>query len=925
MFCDVFPPSKERLTEDYSFLQSGGGSISSKVQQAPASLHGSTESPMKQINSGVSLSEGLQMREQRVQLLLLLLGGGVCWVVHAQVRHPLPVLWTMGSAGGNLTGSVAPAVRLALQDLERQAPPLGEYELQLHPLHPQCDPAASLKALFDALWGGPQFLLLLGGVSCPSVTGIIARSLPALHLLQVSFSAPPPSLSNRKWWSRVGLLTQEGAKHSVMKKDLERQLLKADVHVVSSESFSADACSSLRTIRERDARIIIALLHQDSAPEVFCCAYRLNMFGARYQWLLLADGAAAGWSWVGRRSGCSADSLQTAADGAMRLQRRVLSSSGAPGVSGRTPQQYLRLLTEEGSKVDPLHGYAYDAVWVAARALTQVMEAVKLREKYGSQRNTSGEELQRKLLDALKHTHFQGVTGPVFFRNGERMASIELLQFQGSGGVLVGDFNTSTQQLRLMNHLLKFKGPAAARDRTLVLEQCLHVGLLMFGLVSSAAALTTILTLTALLFTLIHRTHQRRGLCAGCLEELLLLGLLLSSSSVLISGLDGPSLSHQVFETLCSVRLWTLSVGHTVVLAVLFIRSWGVYSLRSIKPPVNHKAPAPPPVSVTVRLTLSVFQQQHRRRRSLCVLLWFLLMDALLLTTWQVLDPLRRVVLQHGDQSVSAEEDVVIRPFSETCSSGNMELWITVLCGYKAPLMGLGCFMAWSIRRVEDDPRAASRRRLTLSMLALMLLSVAGAAASLLTSHNPPLHFCLRSTLILCCNICILSLMFAPRLRLWKLCLRNSEQQRPTETQIEAAEEEEEEEEEDKEEDKKLLISLNQQLKSHTAQLDAEIETLTLQLCELAPQPRLHHAPPARNNGKARCVRWTHAAQVCSEDRNSGGKPSSLDSINAPEHVQRRVSVQLPILHLSYMPAVGGVSASSSSLFPQRDDHFLFT
>ncbi|KAK1895191.1 Gamma-aminobutyric acid type B receptor subunit 2 [Dissostichus eleginoides] len=85
--------------------------------------------------------------------------------------------------------------------------------------------------------------------------------------------------------------------------------------------------------------------------------------------------------------------------------------------------------------------------------------------------------------------------------------------------------------------------------------------------------------------------------------------------------------------------------------------------------------------------------------------------------------------------------------------------------------------------------------------------------------------------------------------------------------------------------------------------------------CDNDSSPRC--VPPA---GRARCVRWTHAAQVCSEDRNSGGKPSSPDSINSPEHVQRRLSVQLPILHLSYLP--GRVSASSSSTFQQ--DHFLF-
>lgn len=48
----------------------------------------------------------------------------------------------------------------------------------------QCEAAAALKALFDAMWAGPKYLLVFGGV-CPSVMTLIARSLPALNLVQV--------------------------------------------------------------------------------------------------------------------------------------------------------------------------------------------------------------------------------------------------------------------------------------------------------------------------------------------------------------------------------------------------------------------------------------------------------------------------------------------------------------------------------------------------------------------------------------------------------------------------------------------------------------------------------------------------------------------------------------------------------------------
>lgn len=83
-----------------------------------------------------------------------------------------------------------------------------------------------------------------------------------------------------------------------------RQLLKADVQVVSTESLSEDACSGVRKLKvlsrfkqntvglhentqcrfcllqESDARIIIGHFEEDSASEVFCCVSTLH--GQKY-------------------------------------------------------------------------------------------------------------------------------------------------------------------------------------------------------------------------------------------------------------------------------------------------------------------------------------------------------------------------------------------------------------------------------------------------------------------------------------------------------------------------------------------------------------------------------------------------------------------------------------------------------------------
>lgn len=72
----------------------------------------------------------------------------------------------------------------------------------------------------------------------------------------------------------------------------------------------------------------------------------------------------------------------------------------------------LTQLIQEDSELTRLAAFAYDAVWVAAKAVSQAMEMAKHREKYHSQRSTSlaQEEIHRMLLEALKHTSFEGLT-----------------------------------------------------------------------------------------------------------------------------------------------------------------------------------------------------------------------------------------------------------------------------------------------------------------------------------------------------------------------------------------------------------------------------------------------------------------------------------------------------------------------------------
>lgn len=90
-----------------------------------------------------------------LQLFRLLL---VSWqassLVLCGVRHPVPVLWMMPVSSGpdseNMTDVMAAAVRQALKDLQRQPPPLGNYEIQLQLLYSQVSSGSDSVRIFKS-------------------------------------------------------------------------------------------------------------------------------------------------------------------------------------------------------------------------------------------------------------------------------------------------------------------------------------------------------------------------------------------------------------------------------------------------------------------------------------------------------------------------------------------------------------------------------------------------------------------------------------------------------------------------------------------------------------------------------------------------------------------------------------------------------
>ncbi|CAL8299149.1 unnamed protein product [Gadus morhua 'NCC'] len=890
-----------------------------------------------------------RMRMKRLVLVLTCLWASPPCL--AQVRSPMPVLWVMPVATvmpgeQNVTAALAPAVSIALEDLRGQGGP----QMHLQLLDSQCDSATALKGIFDAMWEEPGHMIIFGGV-CPQVTAVLAQSLHALDMVQLSFTALPagppaqrrprglfstvPSeavfntalvrLLQHYRWTRVGLLTQEGARPSQegarlsqMRQNLVHQLMKADVQIVEAQSVGEDPCLKLQKLKDRGVRVLVAQVDEGPGSRVLCCAYRLNLFGSGYQWLL-ASGPGPVWTLDPEASGCSLYALHAVLEGSIRPSLPPLGDSGLRGVSGRTPAEYELAyrseIRQQGAPDAYLHGYAYDGVWVLARAVSLLTEQFRHRKRHSPDRNLSINQAQTAdmLLAALKQTQFEGVTGTVRFHNGERVAAIELRQFQATREVLVGQYNTFTQELRLFPDHLKFPGSGPAPDGSGVRLECGSVGRVLYAVVTSAAALLFITTLIFLLRSLSDCTRYRgpRG-CGRPLDPLLLLGMLLALSWVPLAGLDEALAPAWWWDPLCSVRLWVLTLGHCVALGVLTTRSLNIY---------RHLLPRPGGGKL-------------EDRRTCWPLAAMFLLDVLFLCCWQALDPLRRV--ERVSESGAEEEQDGVSADTDCCVSSNMDLWITALYAYKGPLLGLACFLAGSLRSRTDVTRAVTREghRVALSVFAVAASSSLGALGSLLSSQQPQLLFLLPSLAVLGAAAALLvwgvqAQVSPAHAERGPAGPRGAEPRGEVSCSVPPAEgATQRSAAESQEGGVQRLTTENQELRRRRRQLDGEIDAITTET-DSTPTPDRQisdhrgHAPgrdpalrpPAPSGGG--CVqRSSTVAQIsCHSPPDPPGPRGGCggDGVNTPERLRRRMSVQLPILHHAYHPVIGGVASSHSS------------
>ncbi|XP_033638880.1 gamma-aminobutyric acid type B receptor subunit 2-like [Asterias rubens] len=484
------------------------------------------------------------------------------------------------------------------------------------------------------------------------------------------------------------------------------------------------------------------------ARKVICRAFNQGMYGKTHVWLLPGWFSADWWRTVDKSDGCSQADLQLALQGFLSTDILPLSGSEDETISGYTPKEYEELYNaNRGDEYSTFHGYAYDGVWVMAKAFDSVLETLRARGDLDRFWNFdyTDDGLLEMFTKAMNETNFRGVTGSVQFREGERLGSTVHKQLQGDVEMKVAEYYAVTDSLNLSSGS-GFKwavgGDKIPRDTQVTKTELLTVSLALFGVMSSIAVAGIIMAHGFLFFNMRYRNQRYIKMSSPFLNNLIIMGGILTYVSVVLLGIDhGVSLSEQAYTVICTSRAWILCLGFTLAFGAMFSKTWRVHRIFT-----------------NIKMKKKVIKDGQL----IAIVGFMAVIDLVILIVWQIVDPMKPATIELSPRMDTSGRDIMIIPVIETCVSSQMTIWLAAIYIYKGVLMIFGLFLAWETRHVSI-PALNDSKYIGSSVYNVAIMCVLGVALSSVITEDPNASYGLVSVFILFCSTVTLCLVFVPK------------------------------------------------------------------------------------------------------------------------------------------------------------------
>ncbi|KAK3101930.1 hypothetical protein FSP39_007438 [Pinctada imbricata] len=304
--------------------------------------------------------------------------------------------------------------------------------------------------------------------------------------------------------------------------------------------------------------------------------------------------------------------------------------------------------------------------------------------------------------------------------------------------VKVGEYRKSSDSLVLHSKKIIWKGKGPPRDRNLVRLEMQRVSVPVYSCICVLAALGIIMASIFLVINIIFRDHRYIKMSSPNMNNIIIVGCMLSYISIFLLGTDGGVVSKEYVKYVCAGRSWVLAIGFSLSFGAMFSKTWRVHAIFT-----------------NIKLNKKIIKD-YKLFLLVCVLV---IIDACILGTWQIVDPLGRDERNLTSQVVGDHEVVAV---IEYCTSDFMEIWLGIIYAYKGLLLILGCFLAWETRRVSI-PALNDSKYIGMSVYNVVIMCICGAAISFIISDQPNPSFIIISLFIIFSTTVTLCLVFVPK------------------------------------------------------------------------------------------------------------------------------------------------------------------
>nr|XP_006813973.1 PREDICTED: gamma-aminobutyric acid type B receptor subunit 2 [Saccoglossus kowalevskii] len=670
------------------------------------------------------------------------------------------------STEGDIVSGVIPAIYLALEHVNKHDDVLPGFRLNIEFFDTKCDMAEGTKAFFDAMARSPPKLMVFGGI-CSNVTAPLAEAVMWWNLIQLSYANTEPFLSEREKyptffrtvpseadfnpaklklleyynWTRVATIHQDTPRFSIAHNKMSSILENSGKILIKVASLTNDPDIAVRSVKESGARIILGYFDENMARKVFCSAWKNELVGHKYVWILPGWYSDNWWNSTEANCDCSTDELYEAIQGYIATDVLPLTTSKDETISGLTASAYEQEYNEmSGDNYTVLHGYAYDGVWTIALALDAVIRQLGSNVTSIVNYTYANEDVFQMIMEAMNETDFVGVTGRVRFNEGDRLGTIVYEQFVDSSHVKIGEYHAYSDSYFLNNDKIHWADGSPPLDQPVVIRVQRGVSSILYVIMCCLTYIGIMIALMFLFFNMRFRKHRFIKMSSPYLNNLIILGGILCYCFIYFLGLDGTQLAG--VHAICSIRAWMLTIGFTGAFGAMFSKTWRVHSIFT-----------------NIKMKKRVIQD----KRLFAIVGVLLLIDVLLLVTWEIKDPMKRMAIEGREEPDPEGRDVFFVPVMQHCESVHMSIWLAVIYAYKGVLMIFGCFLAWETRHVSI-PALNDSKYIGMCVYNVVVMCVIGVALSFLITNNPNATFGIISLFILFCTTVTLCLVFLPKL-----------------------------------------------------------------------------------------------------------------------------------------------------------------